>query len=188
MSVRAQLKRQLLWLWLSHYWLSIITPWRRLNSHGRATGRRVRVIPHSLDDPGYVDPSGKPFDPTAWNEQAPILFGRLVGTVSGYFGLIWYLLELDHEILPEIINPMHSVVADYRLRPTRYLLLSPSPEMPTVRIPRDYIGDTVARGRTARVTVSRGGPPEQLPKKLSVPRDTTGYPQLCGAVIELCPT
>lgn len=150
----------------------------------RLAERRVQVRTVNSHDPGYILWNGRPFDPSAWNW--PTLYGRLVAAVRGRKGLDWYLLELEQEVSPHDLNPFWPPIEPWRSPPVRYLLLLPAPgPVAPANIPRDYIGETLLRGDTAKVALAVGRLPEQLPQEFRTPYDSQGYPGLCAGELKL---
>jgi hypothetical protein len=133
-------------------------------------GRPVRLI--------TFDPDARYARPREW----PVLTGRVVAAAIGIHGLIWYLLETDEVLVPGELDPMRVVPEPVRSTSTRHFLLSPAPDMATDQIPKDYIGETIARHGVARVAVSIGPPPAQLPRVITPATDT--YAWLCAGDLE----
>jgi hypothetical protein len=140
-----------------------------------AIGRTVRL---RLSDPdaGYAS---KPL-PNGW----PELDGKLVRAADGLHGKIWYLMELFQPLAPGF-NPLDSSLpAKYKSVPIRYLLLSPSPAMPTLQVPPDFIGECVSQKKTAPVLVSVGVEPRRLPRKISRDDSHLLFPTICAGDLE----
>ncbi|HEU5323182.1 MAG TPA: hypothetical protein VFX28_20415 [Methylomirabilota bacterium] len=111
-----------------------------------------------------------------------VLHGRLVARLPGYYGLFWYLVELDmplHMDSEEAEAPW-----EVRGRRLRHLLLTPAPDVPTLEAPVNVIGESLARGEGAFVFVSAGPPPTRLPRSMPLDGPARRYPFLSMAEVE----
>ena len=109
--------------------------------------------------------------------------GRLVAAVPGLHGKVWYLLELDKALPPEF-EPLAEIPVRFRSQPVRYLLLSPSPDMPTTEVPPDLIGNNLASRTVVRVGVSIGAKPDLLPHGITLDHVPILFPGLCSGRLE----
>lgn len=113
----------------------------------------------------------------------PVLEGRLVAAVLGLYGKTWYLLKLDRP-LPAGFDPLGGMPKQSRSEPIDYLFLSPAPAMPTIDVPPDFIGESLAQRRVTPVLVSIGAPPEGMPPAITLDDVPSLFPGLCSGKLE----
>lgn len=110
----------------------------------------------------------------------PEVEGELIAAVPALHGKLWYLMKLSRP-LPPGFNPLHSNLPEkYDYMPMWYLLLSPSPAMPTVDVPPDFIGDCLVGQKIAPVLVSIGVEAGKLPRTITPDHVPSVFPGLCS--------
>lgn len=138
-------------------------------------GKRVKLK--------LLDPDGEhAFKPPAggW----PLVEGELIAAVPALHGKLWYLMKLDKPLSPGF-NPLHSDLPEmFQTIPIWYLLLSPEPNIPTIDVPPDYVGDRLNNGQTAMVGVSVAGASKRLPKAILMDDVPSRFPGLCSGDLE----
>jgi hypothetical protein len=137
-----------------------------------ATGRRVglRIV-----------------TPFAFDLPMPVLEGRLARPLSGYFGLLRYLVELETP-LPAGFDPLGELPWFARNRRVRSLVISPAPDAPTLETPPDVIGECVRGGCVLHVFVSVGPPARALRLTGDAAASESRCPFLCMADLQPLPT
>jgi hypothetical protein len=110
--------------------------------------------------------------------------GELIAAVPALHGKLWYLMKLDKP-LPPGFNPLQSDLPEiHQTIPIWYLLLSPEPNIPTVDVPRDYIGDRLNSDQTAMVGVSIAQEARRLPAIITMDHIPSRFPGLCSGDLE----
>ena len=110
-------------------------------------------------------------------EDLPPLYGRLIRSLPGYFGVLRYLLELS-EPLPSGFDPFGELPWFARASRIEHLLVTPASHLPTLDTPSNFIGLAMARDEVVHVFISIGPHPARLPASM-VPRLPEGrYPFL----------
>src|ERR671931_2843832 len=121
--------------------------------------------------------------PVAFDTALPVLEGRLVRALPGYFGLFRYLVELDAP-LPDGFDPLGELPWFARNRSVRSLVISPAPDAPTLETPPDVIGECVREGRMLHVFVSIGPTARALRVAGDAAASEARCPFLCMADLE----
>ncbi len=138
-----------------------------------ALGQRVRL---KLKDPDAGYASRLPVN------QWPVVEGRLVASVPGLHGLTWHLLELIKP-LPRGFDPLGRLGEGFGGSTVRYLLLSPSPNIPTGEIRKDFIAEGLARREIVPVGVSIGVSPNDVPMTITLDNKPC-FPWICSGDLE----
>ena len=121
--------------------------------------------------------------PLTFDLALPVLEGRLVRALPGYFGLFRYLVELDVP-LPDGFDPLGELPWFARNRIVRSLVISPAPDAPTLETPPDVIGECVRDGRMLHVFVSIGPSARALRNAGDAAASEARCPFLCMADLE----
>jgi hypothetical protein len=121
--------------------------------------------------------------PLTFDTALPVLEGRLVRALPGYFGLLRYLVELEAP-LPDGFDPLGELPWFARNRSVRSLVISPAPDAPTLETPPDVIGEYVRDGRMLHVFVSIGPSARALRLAGDAAASETRCPFLCMADLE----
>ncbi len=121
--------------------------------------------------------------PQTFDLVLPVLEGRLARPLPGYFGLLRYLVELEHP-LPDGFDPLGELPWFARNRSVRTLVISPAPDAPTLETPPDVIGECVTEGRVLHVFVSIGPSARALRAAGEAAAAEARCPFLCMADLE----
>ncbi len=123
----------------------------------------------SAEIPVWQDVVGTPVRLTLMlaREDLPPLYGRLIRSLPGYFGVLRYLLALS-EPLPSGFDPFGELPWFARARRVDHLLVTPASHLPTLDTPSNFISLAMARDEVVHVFISIGPHAARLPA--STPR------------------
>jgi hypothetical protein len=121
--------------------------------------------------------------PLTFDLAVPLIQGRLVRALPGYFGLLRYLVELERP-LPHGFDPLGELPWFARSRRVRTLVISPAPDAPTLETAPDVIGECVLSGRVLHVFVSVGPAARALRLAGDAAASESRCPFLCMADLE----
>ena len=91
-------------------------------------------------------------------------------------------LPLGFDPLPDVSRDSQDI---YETFPIWYLLVSPRPNMATVDVPSDYIGNQLGNRENAIVGVLLAQEPKRLPEKVVMDDVPWRFPGLCSGDLEV---